>query len=277
MQHALHELPVDERDFQLGALYDLPKLKDIPHEFTLDILGIKDQKDSDFCSGFASCYASEMQEKVKLSPEYSFAVSKEISGDLEGYGQNLRDAMKAHVKVGAIEEKQAPFSIKDKDADFLRDIKNWDKGLKLKALVHKKKSYAQVSGPYSMFDNIRATIWKFRKEKRSVVSGVLWDWSSKEAMLEKFTGLGGGHAIDYIGWKGDYLYFPNSYGKDAGDRGYHYIHKDVVNKYAERYGAFMFIDISKEEAKYYLESGTKADRNWIINVFLSLFNCFTLK
>ncbi|HCC05002.1 TPA: hypothetical protein DEP58_01690 [Patescibacteria group bacterium] len=272
MPNALHRLPPDSRDFQLGALYDLPKLKDLPDKFSLDILGIKDQQESDFCSAMASCYASEMQEGVKLCPEYSFAVSKELSGDIDGYGQNLRDAMKAHVKVGAIEEKQAPFSLKDKDADFLRDIKNWSPELKFKALAHKKKSYVQVSGNYDVYDTIRASIYKFRKEKRAVVSGVLWDWSSKEVYLKKATGTGGGHAITYIGWEGDYLKLVNSYGKDAGQRGYHWVHRDIVNKYSDMYGAFMFTDISKEEAKYYLESGTKVDMNWLKQLLMTFIN-----
>jgi hypothetical protein len=56
MKYGLLPLPKDDRDFKLGALYTLPKLSEIPDAFELDVLGIKDQRDSDFCTAFATCY-----------------------------------------------------------------------------------------------------------------------------------------------------------------------------------------------------------------------------
>lgn len=39
---------------------------------------------------------------MELEPGYSFAASKEISGDPDSWGQNLRDACKAHIKYGGL-------------------------------------------------------------------------------------------------------------------------------------------------------------------------------
>lgn len=271
-------LPPDSRDLSLGALYTLPKLKDLPNKFELDILGIKDQRSSDFCTGYATCYISELQEKVKLEPSYSFALSKELSGNIDSYGQDLRTGMKTHVKFGAIEEKQSPYSVKNKSPDFLRDIKNWEGELRLKALAHKKSTYLAVTSTfYDDFDTIRATIWRFRKEKRGVVSGVQWDWDSKQERIDTFTGKGGGHAIAYIGWDGDYLKLVNSYGRDAGKGGFHWVHRDVVNHYATMYGAFMFVDLSKDEARFYIDNGTKADVNWVIQLLQTMLKVLSLK
>lgn len=274
MRYGLLPLSKDDRDLKLGAIFTYPKLSDIPDSFSLDVLGIKDQKDTDFCTAFASCLVSELQEGVKLEPSYSFAVSKELSGGLHEWGQDIRYAMKSHAKVGAIESKVSPFSLDTEDEDMLRDITNWPPSLKLDALRHKKKSYLEVTGPYTPFDDIRAAIWKFRKEKRGVVSGVKWSWPSSQVTLDTEINDGGGHCIAYVGWKGDYLKLVNSYGRDAGDNGVHWIHKDIVNKYAGLYGAFMFVDISPEEARFYQQNGSKVDVNWLrqlLATFISIF------
>jgi hypothetical protein len=272
-------LQKDARDFSLGALYTLPKLSELPEKFEHDVLGIKDQKESDFCTGCATCYISELQERVKLEPSYSFALSKELSGNIEDYGQDLRTAMKTHVNFGAIEEKQSPYSVNNRSPDFLRDIKNWEGDLRIKALAHKKGSYLAVTSPtMDTFDAIRSTIWKFRKEKRGVVSGVQWDWDSEQERIDTFTGKGGGHAIAYVGWDGEYLKLVNSYGRDAGRNGFHWVHRDVVNHYADMFGAFMFIDLSKEEAKFYLDNGTKVkDIDWLWQLLQTMLSVLKLK
>ena len=111
----LNPLPPDNRDFKLGAAFTLPALSELPAEFEHPILGISDQGNSDMCGAFSSCSASELQEGVKLVPEYQFALIKELEGgDVDSFGADLRSIMKSHVKIGALEEKYRPqgFSIK---------------------------------------------------------------------------------------------------------------------------------------------------------------------
>jgi hypothetical protein len=130
-----------------------------------------------------------------------------------------------------------------------------------------------VTGPYTPFDNIRAMIWKFRKQKRGVVSGVDWGWTVKQEKLITIE-KGNGHCIAYTGWHGDYLVIVNSYGINAGKKGKHLIHRDVVNAFVDKYGAFMFADISPEEARYYLTNGTKVDVNWLRQLLSTFINMF---
>jgi len=267
--YGLLPLPKDTRDLSVGAIYTLPALKDIPDRFEIHTLEIKDQKDTDFCAAFSSCTASEIQENVLLSPEWTFAMSKTLSGNVDDYGQDLRTIMKTHVKFGALEKRDAPFSVDTHGSDFLRDIKNWS-DLRQKALYHKKASFMDCKGPYDAFDNIRATMWKFRKEKRLVESGLLWGWDTK---IEKINDIGnpmGGHAIVFKGWKGDYMIMQNSYGRKAGRNGEHLVHRSIDNKYVDMYGAFMFQDITPEEARWYRDNGKKVDTTWIMNLLLSL-------
>lgn len=271
MRYGLLPLPKDPRDISVGALYSLPKLSEIPDKFSIDTLEVKDQEESDFCAAYSSCTVSEIQEDVALEPAWSFAMSKTLSGDADSYGQDLRTMMKTHVKFGAIEKKQSPFSIKNKSPDFLRRIKNWPTELRQKALYHKKGSFMDCKGPYDAFDNIRACVWKFRKEKRAVESGIMWGWPVDTERINDVGTPEGGHAIAYIGWNGEYLMMQNSYGKSAGRNGVHLVHRSVVNKYVDMYGAFMFQDLSADEAKWYRDNGKKVDQSWVITLLQSFF------
>jgi len=101
-QFGLLPLPKDKRDFSLGALYKQPKLEELPESFDLGEMRVKNQGDTDYCTAYASCLASEFQEDVSLWPDYTFAASKKISGNKDAWGQNLRHACKGQTKYGAI-------------------------------------------------------------------------------------------------------------------------------------------------------------------------------
>lgn len=247
----LQKLKKDSRDLKLGAIIQLPKLEELPSEFIIEPLSVKNQIDylgnnTDACTAFATCGASELQEGIELCPEYTFALTK--IGNLKDWGANLRDACKTHIKYGALEVVESPYTYKNKTADVLRDINNWP-DLKDLAIKHKKHSFVSISGNYDNFDNIKATLWYFRNEKRSVITGVNWIWNLSSVFLTKKSGNGFGHAIFVIGFKDNYLIIQNSYGKEAGENGRHYLHRDVVNKAVNNYGAFMFIDQESELLK----------------------------
>ena len=247
-------LTPDDRDFRLGAITKLPKLSELPDEFSHTPLEIKDQLGSDFCPAFSSIGASELQEGVLLSPEYQFALIKELmGGDVDSFGADLRSAAGSFVRFGSIEQKDCPkgFNVAEKDPAFLRRIENWPAELKAKALIHSKKTYVQVDGPYDSFDNIRATIHLFKDEKRVPIFGVRWAWPVNNPYIETPISGGGGHALYAIGFRKvngrDYLCVVNSYGRNCGENGIFYFSREVINEFVSVYGAFMFIDLTKEE------------------------------
>lgn len=261
----LKELPKDNRDFRLGNITVLPALKDLPDKFVLETLSLKDQKESDFCSAMTTCLMSEVQEGVELEPSWSFAVSKDISGDKDQWGQDMRTAFKAHVQYGGLPKKDSPFSLENRAVGFLRDINNWP-DLKDKALPQKKKAFFFVTGPYDHFDNIRASIFKFQNEKRLIALGVMWSWAITQYRLENDNLNGSGHMIACLGWDGDYLVLQNSYGPNAGQNGRHLLARNVVNNWVDKYGAGMFLDMPKEDALWYLDNGIKLEDNWVIQM-----------
>lgn len=241
-------LPRDKRDIKLGQVMTLPDISELPYEFRLIPFKIKRQIDfqgtnTDMCSAFSSTSCSELQENIELEPTWSFAVSK--IGDLKSWGNNLRNACKPHTKFGAIEKQESPYNLENKTADFVRNIENWP-NLYNKAILHKKKSYVFVDGG---FNDIKAYIWKFKAEKRGVMIGLLWGWPLQDVIIDKESEQGFGHAVLAIGFQGDYLIILNSYGEEAGDKGFHYIHKDIINNATNRYGAFAFVDMDAELLK----------------------------
>lgn len=267
MKEGLRKLTKDERDFRVGAIFNLPKLSELPKEFTVGKTKIKDQGQTDMCSAFASCSVSEQQEGVELCPEWLFAVAKDLEGSGDLFGLELRSACKAHVKKGCIEQKDAPFSLKDKDYSFLKDITNWPAELLDKALYHKKDSYFAISGPYDTFDNIRASLFKF---KTRALIGLIWPngLSVRDRVYGTPADNGFGHAMAVIGYETKngvlYLKVQNSYSEDAHDDGIILISREVINRFTGDYGAFMFIDLSKEKAEYYRDKGIKASENPVL-------------
>lgn len=265
----LQSLPEDKRDFKLGSIFTMGSLEDLPESFALPLpYPAKNQEGTDYCSAFASCGMSELQEGVELDPQYSFAISKMISEDPEAWGQNMRDAMKAHVKIGAVELGLHSFSLGDRDARY---FKRYPEYMKNEAIKHQKQSYMTVRGPYSGFDDIRLALWKFREEKRAVAIGVLFSWDVSDKVMDTLSPNGFGHMMYAYGFEGDYLLVRNSYGEDAGDNGNHKIHKDIINDSVDKYGAMMLIDLPRKEVERRIKLGLKDTDNWFVR-FIKYLN-----
>lgn len=274
-KYGLKELQPDDRDFALGAAFDLPKLEDLPQEFLLGVPKVEHQANSDFCAAFASCYLSELQENEDFEASWTFAKSKELSGDPAEWGQDLRTIMKTHQKFGALKKEDSPYSLKEKDETFLRHIEKWPE-LKDKAEPFKKKSYFKVVGRYDDFDNIRAAIYKFREEKQGVILGLLWGWPIDQVNLDAVPYSGFGHAVACLGWavrNGEQkLVIINSYGTEAGESGLHYVSRGVINMFASKYGAFMMVDMPDNMGKDEIQWRSKYFsapfwKRWLMAIF----------
>jgi len=278
-QFGLRPLKKDSRDFKLSAVLKLPPLEELPDEFELEPLEIKNQLETDYCTQMAACGASELQEGIELSPEWAFAVSKMISGDPEEFGQDLRTAIKVHTKFGVIEKGQAPYSLEAGDEDSkMRYINNWPKELFDKALGHKKQSYFKLDGQYDYFDDIRAFLWMNRAKKQVPVIGVEWNWPLDMKVMETSFAPGGGHALYARGWKqinGEpHLIIQNSYGPEAGDNGKHYFSREIINQFVEKYGAFVFVDKNPEKIKKIVWPLWRQIWEWFKKAMTNYFNEF---
>jgi hypothetical protein len=264
MKYGLQELKEDNRDLKLGYIFNLPKLEELPNTFIVGEPEVVHQKDSYFCAAASSCSISELQEGEPLGYEWVYAVAKMLDGQIEIEGTDLRTICKVHTKYGAIGRDESPYSLENKPVSFLERIENWPKNLFDLAKKHKKKTYVQVSGQYDPYDTIRASLWKFRDEKRAVLIGVKWSWPLERVFIDSENDYGGGHALHIIGWNKKGLIVQNSYGEEAGLNGRHYFSREIINKYVSKYGAYMFVDLDPEKAKWYQENEIKVGDSWLM-------------
>lgn len=246
----------DKRDFDLRvAGISLPKLSDLPEIFELDDpFEPYDQTEyADFCSGAMVAELSSLQEGVRLFFPFAFAAGKACSGeDVNSWGNDMRSAFRGQVKYGCPAESDVPDWLKSKPASFLRDIKNYPSEVLEKALLHAKNSFFDVTGPYDPFDNIRAAIYKFAQDKKGVGIGLMWKWPLSDTDPIDYNRDGVGHAMGITkGWVVRHgvpkLKVKQSYGPLAGDGGYVYLPRDIINKNVPVFGAYMFQDMTKEE------------------------------
>lgn len=283
-KYGLQLQPRDKRNFQLGAVTELPPLEELPKEYKVE-LAVKDQKDSDFCTGMVGSLMSEAQEGVVLSPEWWFAMSKRLSGNVDKWGQSVHYALKVGLVFGAVEKALAEWSLENKDVSFLRDPDNWPEDFVEKAKEHLKEAYFEVSGPYDHFDNARAAMWKYRDEERILGMGLKWGWSFQDQMLLNIPSHGGGHMISEVGWKlfndEPLIDMQNSYGIEAGDEGHFYMNREVFNHFAERYGVFMYKDMPEGMTKEELHEKSLKYRagafEWLVLMFKFFFKKQWLK
>lgn len=267
IKEGLNPTPQDNRDLLVGSIFKSINIEDVPNDdfIVAKPLRIKDQGDSDLCSAFTVTSVSEDQEGIELSPEYQFAKTKDLMGEWTEWGADLRMACKSVTKKGSIPDSKSPYKLLVKTRDFIANWTNWDRSLDEIALKHSKDSYMRITGRYDHFDNIRAWMWQFRDERRSVATGAMWkmEWlDGNNGIVPKGEFQGGfGHAFKIFGQKnidGElHLVAQLSNGKNIGDNGIFYLPREVINENVERFGAYMFKDISPEKLRFYQENNVR--------------------
>lgn len=273
----LSKLPHDPRDIAVGAVFRLPKLSEIPDVFEVaPPLVIKDQGGTDYCSAFAGTAVSEDQEQIELCPFYQFHKTKLIEGN-DAWGADLRSSAKSFTKFGSLAKGMSPYTIDDSREDIIKGTKltlEHDK----EARKHRKASFLKVEGPYDFFDNIRATLWKFRGDRRSVVIGLTWCYEWMDAPYGIINTVGTpafGHAFKVYGadtFNGKlYLKAQLSNGTEIGDKGIFYISREIINT-GKDYGAFMFADMPPEDARQTAESSYYHDDVWWLQLIKATFD-----
>ena len=277
----LKELPDDGRDFPLGGVFGDIDISEVPNEtfVVAQPRVIKDQGDSDLCSAYAVTSVSEDQEDFTLLPEYQFYSTKRITGNLEEWGADLRSACKSAVRYGSI--LSATSDMGGKPRAFVLDSANWPKNIDERAASCKKSTFFAVTGKYDLFDNIRGALWCHKDSKCSIVTGATWKqaWITAEnGIIPDVSGDGFGHAFKIFGQKlidGElYLMAQLSNGTAVGDNGIFYFSRAVANKELGKYGLFMFKDITKEEAEYYLNKPYHIGTPWYKKIWALINSIF---
>ena len=263
----------DGRDLKFGAVHPPINLNEIAGK-DFDVFNyneVLNQGTNDKCTGYGMAKILEAHEKVKLSPDFLFAKGKEMEGNPESWGLQLRTIFKVATKIGALERQDIP---KDLDVEKVRDGVWWPDE---KAFKHRQQSYffIEQDGYPSLFWAIAGALWQYRDKQNTAGAGCLWepDWLNN-ARIQAFGNTGGfGHFFAVVGLKHfddkPYLKILNSGGDGVGDKGYFYMSEEVVNNKFD-YGVGMLIDLPPEKAKFYAANKIRITDNWIVVFWKSI-------
>ena len=271
----LQKTPADNRDFGLIDFYVQPKLSDIPDDWSFwKPLEIKDQKQTQQCTGHGVASAIEAHEKVILNPSVQYAFIKEIVGDPTDTGANLRDAMKSGTKYGAVKKTDCDIGVDKHNGTFLADLKNYPQEVTTLAKPQQQKSYFNATrGSYNRFDNFRSWLWYFGNKDKDkppvIVTGVGWreNWTYAPGGIipDEPGDVVGGHCVDILpetkminGEHGSRLYLKiqNSYNSNIGDKGCFWFPASVINR-DFTYGGYLYLD--PEEVKLIIKEKSMSE------------------
>lgn len=278
IKHGLNLLPQDNRDLPTGALFQLPKLTELPKEYFVEPLSIKDQNadgNYDFCAGCAGTGLREPAEQIELFYPFLWAAAKFESGDdVNSFGTDIRSVGKALCKWGIPEVKDVPQSVRDLDPVARRVFANYPQSLRDAAQKHLAQTYMFISGPNDQYDNARANLWKFRDVKQQIIFGLNWGWDISQFELTG-TPSGFGHAMWLSGWYEDGLQCVNSAGRVAGHDGRHKLSRETFNRWCDAYGAMIIVDQPLDKVRWMVENKIKSEDSWLMQVLKVVWTIIT--
>ena len=269
----LQERSIDERDITVGAVITLPAVSELPRRYMIEPISVKNQNadgNQDFCAAYAGCSMIEPKEGTELFPPFLFAAAKSIAGTHpNSWGLELRDVGQALVKHGVPARNSVSDSFKDFAPNERRIFDNYSDKLKQLATEHMAMTFAFSDGPYDHFDNVRATMWKFKNDKKLFVFGCEFGWNIEEYTLSGHPS-GFGHAMCVVGWDRDFILCLNSVGFRAGRNGIHAMDRETFNDSGQRYGALTIVDMPKDEVRDMIFKGIKDDDNWLTRLIKNI-------
>lgn len=253
IQHGLTLTPPDPKNYKFVKVFGTADMSQIPDFFVVGSpLVIKDQKNTDRCTGYGSTAVSEDQEGVELNPEFQFYITKKIEGN-DSWGASLTSVAKSLVNYGSLPQTCAAYNA-DTPREVILDDKSWKELDFFTAKQYAKGSFFEVGhSDMDTFDSIVSALWIGRNNKQSIMTGANWrsEWTyAPDGQIPKtYSGSGSGHCFKIFGRQGDDLICQLSNGRDIGDNGLFYMPREVANRELI-YGNIYFSDLDKYEAKW---------------------------
>lgn len=232
--------PKDPRDIPVSAVQNI-KLPPDEHFTDISSLPIRNQKNLGACVGFAHATVLDYLNNIKASPRYLYGLSKQIDG-YAGEGTFPRTTSGIMNSDGCVTE------------DILENNASLSHGeyIKVKKDIRGKKNCTQGYAYVNHFDPIelRNAIVQYGLVTATVKVG---DWSREyvkpnfpKSSLELANAY---HRIVIYGYKGDKIYFINSWGTSWGNGGLGYFkYSEYIN---DMYELMVYTDIPEEVLKEY--------------------------
>lgn len=172
----LRKVTFDKRDYAHEKTFGAPAVP-LPATLGRHPQWIKDQGTTSYCTAFASTSASEYQEGIQLSEEYTTAKEGQILGTPIYNGADPRTALKNGVDNGYLPHEQSPLFFPRDGWMTPADWNNYPSNLAGQALAHRKDSYYSVTKTYQ---GIKNALFQAKEEDGVVIIFGKWysEWNN---------------------------------------------------------------------------------------------------
>ncbi|CCW61597.1 unnamed protein product [Phytomonas sp. EM1] len=206
--------------------------------------------------------AMEDIERVPIDPYFIYAAGRHLARQPRGsVGMTLQSACEVVCTFGCLEAAASPFPrgpSSSFSSEVVGDWEAWGRGGRdiaaiLRGVFARRRGgvYA-VDGPHgNLFDNIRATLWTFKRQRRSILvvikASPSWFNLSNGVIAGESTAPRGGFytTVKIIGQSvlsnEPHLILQGHFGSRVGYRGFFYITKNLFNRFTTG-NAYIFLD-----------------------------------
>lgn len=251
---------LDRRDASFARTFGSIAPLQLPAEYNVDIgISIPDQIGDGnpySCTSYAVTDIGLDQDNIIYSEAYTYMKTLYLQGlPPETNGSDIRPALKSAKVYGLLPKPNTPDNLIGKGEDYTADQAHWPVEVDAIAgkLEHRKGNYFNVytDGGQDWFDSIKSALWLNRSDKRGVIVGTPWLWSSAPQgfLSEYFVYDGNPNSVAWHAWviKGwttinrvQYLIGKPWLGKNWGDNGFCYVSRETINKVMEIRGSIAF-------------------------------------
>lgn len=172
----LRKVRFDKRDYSHRHTFGAP-LTPLPATLGRKTKWIKDQGTTSYCTAFSTTTASEFQEGIQLSEEYTTAMEGMILGYPITGGADPRTALSNGTENGYLPKEQSPLSFPKDGWTVPADWRNYPTNLAGQAISHRKDSYYSVQKTYK---GVKDALFQARNENGVVIVFGKWfaEWNN---------------------------------------------------------------------------------------------------
>lgn len=206
-------------------------------------VSIKDQGDTQYCTGFTIAEVIENQVGIEMSPAYQVAKEGELKGSPILFGADPLTALKSGKIYGALPETSSPFSFAKNGVEMPALYMNWDKRTDWIAYQYRRPSFYSVTqgtpNDFDIFDSIRLALWDARTDKAPVIAAGFWYNEFQNIGRDGIAGIPRTrpitrHMYTILDWKfvenEPRLIVLSHQGTTYGDNGIVYLGRDAINQ-----------------------------------------------
>lgn len=201
-------------------------------------LSIKDQGQSNYCTGYTIAEVIENQTGVLMSEAYVVALEGMLAGSPIFAGVDPMTALQTGRKLGALAKASAPLSFEKDGWQIPAEYQSWPRELLELAYMYHRPSFYSITagGPddFDIYESIRLALWDARDDKAPIVAFGYWypQWQqigSNGVLPTPTTPPWTRHAYTMLDWTEKGIIVLSHQGEKYGDGGICYLPQEAAN------------------------------------------------